>query len=287
MNLAKAKDYFSAYYEGSLDKGLQQSFEARLREDAQLQAEYRAFERTMHDLEAMGRIEVEPPADLHDKIAARLDYALWEQKRQKTPLMGLSWWKGLAMGLAVAAGVMAAFIGVSTYKVRSANTIGIPFPTASDTFDVVQQGPTSVLLSHPKVAHMLMNIRDEQTGELKDSEVLTNQPIQSKPLENIGDSAQLLSVEVNSPNRSITYIALPGKVQDIRTSGEGTMKDLALAIAGHYAKPVKLQPRDDADRTVTWDFASSDPIEATNNAVKPLGLTVQLTASGVISIQKE
>ncbi len=83
MTLAKAKDYFSAYHEGSLDRGLKQAFETRLREDTQLQAEYRAFERTMKELEAFGCVEVEPPSDLHDKIAARLDKAIWDQKRQK------------------------------------------------------------------------------------------------------------------------------------------------------------------------------------------------------------
>src|SRR5437016_300995 len=187
MNLAKAKDYFSAYYEGSLDRGLQQSFEARLKEDAQLQAEYRAFERTMQDLGAMGKIEIEPPEDLHDKIAARLDYALWEQKRQKAPLMGLSWWKGLVMGLAVAAGIVTAFIGVHSYRADTAGT-GIPFMNVPvEGFEVVMQNPTSVVVSHPRVAHMQVLIRDEATGELKDSEVLTNQPIQSKPLENVAD----------------------------------------------------------------------------------------------------
>src|SRR5438270_5999926 len=139
MNLAKAKDYFSAYYEGSLDRGLRQSFEARLNEDAQLQAEYRAFERTMRDLGAMGQIEIEPPEDLHDKIAARLDYALWEQKRQKAPLMGVPWWKGLAMGLAVAAGVLAAFFGVHSYQVNAAGVI--PTPSPVEGFDVVMQSP--------------------------------------------------------------------------------------------------------------------------------------------------
>src|SRR5947209_1700267 len=105
MNLAKARDYFSAYYEGSLERGLKQAFETRLAEDAQLQAEFAAFEKTMKGLEAFGAVEIEPPADLHERITARLDHAIWEQKRTASRFTGLGWWKMGFMGAAVAAGL--------------------------------------------------------------------------------------------------------------------------------------------------------------------------------------
>lgn len=284
MNVAKARDYFSAYYEGSLERGLRQSFETRLKEDAQLQAEYRAFERTMLDLDAMGRVEIEPPADLHEKIAARLDRAIWEQKKDKTPVLGMTWWKGVVMGFAVAAGVLVAFVGIKGYR---ANTAGILPLSTLEQFTLTAQNSRSVILTYPKVSHRVISIRDETKGQVIDTEDLKNQGIESKPLENVGDSAQLLSIEVDSPNGSMTYVALPGGVLDSRNAGQGTVKDLALAIAGHYGKPVKLQPKDDADKVVAWDFTTVDPLEATSNAVRSLNMAVQQNASGVISIEKD
>jgi anti-sigma-K factor RskA len=97
MNLAKAREHFSAYYEGSLEGGLKETFERALRSDAQIQAEYRAFERVMADLNLLGEAQPEANEDLHEEIARRLDRHIFERKRQaRAPLFGI--WKSLALG---------------------------------------------------------------------------------------------------------------------------------------------------------------------------------------------
>jgi|GEM_PF-4063019 len=42
MNAPKAREYFSAYRDGSLDKGLKQALERKFQEDGLLRAEYQA-----------------------------------------------------------------------------------------------------------------------------------------------------------------------------------------------------------------------------------------------------
>ena len=53
MNHDKAREFFSAYYEGTLESGLRQQLEARFRADAHLKADYAAFVET---IEALGEL---------------------------------------------------------------------------------------------------------------------------------------------------------------------------------------------------------------------------------------
>ena len=56
MNQEKAKEFFSAYYEGTLEAGLQQSLEQQLRADGNLRREFRDFERAMEDVLAAKQV---------------------------------------------------------------------------------------------------------------------------------------------------------------------------------------------------------------------------------------
>lgn len=282
MNLAKARDYFSAYYEGSLDRGLKQTFEAHLNEDSKLQAEYAAFEKTMKGLEAFGAIEIEPPADLHEKISARLDHAIWEQKRVNSRFAGLGWLKLGIMGAAVAAGLVLALFKLNGHS--SANVASV-FPTGSSSEFAFKPGNQGLDLSYPSVDHATVIIKNAN-GEVTASLPLNHQGINDKPLENKSDSAQLLSVETEDQSTPVTYVALPGSTRDTNTVGKGTLKSLALALAGHYGKPVIIQAPDDADRSTSWDLSVADELAATRTAVQALNLAVSEKISGVITIEK-
>src|SRR5688500_10784952 len=97
MNASKAREFFSSYFEGTLDAGLRQAFERRLHTDAEIQAEYRAFERTMGQLSTLKDLEVEVPFDLHERISARVDLHIFEAKRAKgSPWIAM--WKPLLIG---------------------------------------------------------------------------------------------------------------------------------------------------------------------------------------------
>ena len=100
MNANKAREFFSSYFEGNLDDGLRQAFERTLNTDAELQAEYKAFERTLGQLAGLRDVEIEVPFDLHERISARLDRHIYE-KRQTRGGGFLAFWKpALAAGVA-------------------------------------------------------------------------------------------------------------------------------------------------------------------------------------------
>jgi hypothetical protein len=279
MNNGKARDYFSAFYEGSLDRGLQQAFELRLKEDAQLQAEYRAFERTMKELEGLSAVEIEPPADLHERISARLDRHIYEQKRQATPAFA-GWWKSLLVGTAAAAGFFFAVVKLNTGDAPQVNTAGL-LPTGPAKLQITPSGK-DVLLSYPSGDTSTIVIRDGQGAEIQRFQIKDHE-MKNKPLKNEGDAAQLVQVEINQDLK--TYIALPGKVVSKERSGSGSLGDLAKGLAGFYSVPVVLEVKSLSDN-INWDFTQTDPLAAAHDAVRSANLKVEQRKSGAIYIQE-
>jgi len=288
MTLAKAKDYFSAYYEGSLDRGLKQAFETRIKEDAQLQAEYRAFTRAMKELEAFGSIDIEPPADLHDKIAARLDKAIWEQKRQKAPTFSFAWWQGL-VAVTVAAACVIGFVTYSDHQRQTSTASLLPVGGSSlpAKFTFAASGPSGhgVALNFPGEDAKLV-VKDSD-GKVISSVDLNGQEVREKPLENTSDTAQLIGIEADTPDGPIaaSFVAVPGRLRDPSASGKGAVKDLATAIAGHYQKPVVIQNQADGEKPASWDLTTNDLLGAATASLKGLGLSISEEGSGIILIQ--
>jgi len=286
MNLGKAKDHFSEYYEGTLDRGLKQTFETRFKEDAQLQAEYRAFERTMADLEAFGRIEVEPPTDLHEKISARLDRALWEQKQtQKSSIFSAGWLRALVVGSVAVAGIAVVFLGLNVSHnlggTQNAGFIGGVGQTERFTYQSTNRG---ILLSYPPVNNRTIVIRGVDGNEFGRYD-LNGQAMTNKPLINEADVPQLLSVSLENPNTDPMFVALPGKTKQSATSGKGSLKELALALSGYYQQPVVLEvSAANSDKTVSWSFGTSDLFHSAQDSVQDLRLQVELTKLGVLKI---
>jgi hypothetical protein len=286
MNLAKAREHFSAYYEGSLERGLRQTFENRLKEDAQIQAEFRAFERTMKSLEALGQVEIEPPSDLHEKIAARLDKAIYDQKRQAAPVLSLSnWWKGLIAVGVVAAGIAVGVIGLQGNKHGASEAGFISGGSAAPEQFSFAARKGAVAVSYPNVDHQTIIFKDA-SGKVLRSIDLDHRSLTDAPLQNQSNSAVLVSVETGEQGSPVSYVAIPGKLQDQTASGKGTVKDLAVAIASHFNKPVIVQAKEDADKDASWDFSSNDAVASADAAVKPLSLAVSELPTGVITIQK-
>lgn len=282
MNLAKAKEYFSAYYEGSLDKGLRQTFETHLRTDAQTQAEYRAFERTMMDLEALGRVEIEPPIDLHDRISARIDKMVWDQKQERAPFFS-TWWRTLTVAGVAAAGFAIAIFQVSTHRGPEMNVGGVPLPTPQSSAPTFKGGIPGggVEVSYPALPNQSVTIRDQHGKVLQT--VSLEGGLKDKALSNTDTKAQLMSIEPSDQKAGAIFVALPGKESDASTAGKGSLKDLAVAIAGHYGKPVVLEVSD-AEKPASWTFESVEALSAATKSVQQLGLQTEQHNTGEILI---
>lgn len=268
MNAHKAREYFSAHYEGSLDRGLRESFERVLRSDAQIQAEYKAFCRTMDQLGQFGIPDVEPPSDLHDRIMARLDLNAWEQKQQKKP--AFAWWKTAFVAAAVIA--IAAFGAIRAGQDTSGTPTEagvVPQMPARARLDV-KPAQNGVSLSYPRVGRRVVSILDAD-GQEKERIELVNQAIEGKLLTNEGSTAAIVEIVIEDAH---TWIALPGQGDLIPAVGQGDIRQLALDIANQCRIPVVYQG---AELDLNpWTIDSSDAHRSAETALANHNLKIEL-----------
>lgn len=277
MNLEKARDHFSAYYEKTLEKGLLEAFERALKTDAQVQAEYRAFERLMGDLEVLKTPVPEPGEDLHELISRRLDLHIHEQKR-RAPGSLFGWWKSLALGgLATAALVLAVLQIQSAPKNGSVGASLVP-SVASEKLEL-KPYQNGFRLEYAATGRKSITIRTI------DGVVLEEKTIQSgsllSPLANQNPNAKLLQVEVSGEKPVV--VAVPGTRIQTEMTGEGTVKDLALAVAGFYRQPVMLTLGDEIK--LKWEFREGEAIASIDKALAETNYSAQQNESGVIVVQ--
>ncbi len=253
MNLNKAREYFSAYYEGQLDKGLAQSFERALRDDAQLQAEYRAFKGTMEELSILSSSSVELPDDLHEKITARLDRHIWESKQtQRTGVA--SWWRLLGIGGAAAAVIALAVFqanqGVTPGPNRQMSPADIFTPLGEPSKLEIFPHASGVTLSYVANESKTIVISDADGKVLEPIPVSRNVSMKEKLLANSGERALVLSVKIG--DEAPVWIALPGSKQSEFTAGTGTLRQFIESVADGYQTPVVLNAGD-IESNVVWE----------------------------------
>ncbi len=279
MNLEKAREYFSAYNEGSLEKGLTEAFERALRTDAQVQAEYRAFERLMGDLEALKAPVPEPESDLHEIVSRRLDLHIHEQKR-RTPVSLLGWWKGLALGgLATAALVMAAIQMRSGPTTIQEPMISSNFALAAQEKLVLKPAGNGFQLEYGTKGEKTITIRSADGAVLKEQTIKAG--LFKSPLDNPNPTAKLLEITVEG--EAPIFVAIPGTRMQPATAGEGSVKDLALAVAGFYRQPVMLSLGEEIK--LSWSFELGEAVAAIEKLLAETKYTVQQGEGGVLLIQ--
>jgi hypothetical protein len=277
MNLEKAKEFFSSYHEGTLERGIRQSFESALANDPEIRAEYRAFEETVAQLEALREVPIEIPEDLHERVSARLDRHLWEQKRKRTPKL-TAWWRSIAI-----AGVASvAMIGaVLQFNSRGDAVVSSVVPTTQREQLNITADERGVVLSYESSQPRQIEVRRFDDGrELLRSEVSRLR----SPLTNSAPDPVLVTVELSGqPQRKV--IALPGTQRVSVSEGQGTIADFAKALAGFYNRPVVLMVKD-LSQSVSWNFESTDPIVAVENVLESARFAIEERASGIIGIQE-
>ncbi|MEQ1935810.1 MAG: hypothetical protein ABL962_18290 [Fimbriimonadaceae bacterium] len=268
MNVNKAREYFSAHYEGSLDRGLKQSFELALKQDAQLQAEYRAFERTMLELDGLSAITVEPPEDLHERISARLDRVAWEAKQAK-PSGIRAWWRVGILGTAATAVIVLAILqGNSSNGPRIMEANVIPGLAADSLTLTPAKNGISISVPTSKGTIKFLDV----AGKELDSKNLLQGGINEQLLENSGDEANLVGIQLDAKHP--LWLAIPGKGNKSFEAGTGALRDFAAAMANGYGIPI-LVDCENPTANVTWE-GQGDVVTLSSKAVSALGLKVEL-----------
>lgn len=277
MNSEKARDFFSAYYEDSLESGIKQAFEQRLRSDANLQADYGAFVDTIEQLDMLKHEEIEIPSYLSDRIATRLEQV---QAKQKFGLpVWASWFRNVAFaGLAVAAIAFALPMFHGSRGPAESSIVG--GPSAVDQL-VFKSDGGDVVLNYQPTGEKTVVVSSPLTGKEIQRFHLDGQTLQS-PIQNPTPNAELFKIEVLGDKIS-SLIAIPGTGALKTKPGEGTIQDLALALAGHYHVPVLIEASD-VTRHVTWNLSAPDAITAADQAVANEGFSVDQRNGGLIKI---
>lgn len=284
MNNDKAQDFFSAYREGTLDSGLRQQFEQKLVQDAGLSSAFAAFNRTMDKLDALKLEEVAIPSDLNDRVRARVDLAVHQQKRgAPSPIFLL--WRNLAL-----AGVAAALVIVSLTSLGRHGQANGPSTSAVGSFTGTGEQVTFKQLADVRGVQMEFTPSTEKTLIVRDGidgrelkrDILDGRNIVARPLVNDQPLAALMSVVVEGDARE-TLVALPGTRATKQSSGQGQIKDLAVALASYYRQPVIVDVSDPT-ASATWSFATVDQSQAAKTALDGQKYTVSTLSSGLLKI---
>jgi anti-sigma-K factor RskA len=277
MNLNKARDFYSAYHEGSLDDGLRQAFERALAADAEISAEYRQFVRIMAELKALDT-PVKVPADLHLKIRERVDANINAQERKAR---GAGWffaWKPIAYGAVATAAIIGVVASFSNRANPNLATGGLG-PVVSDSGPTVVVVDGVVRLQFASSKPNTVTVSEVATGRSLLNKVVVRQRIDS-PVTNLSESPQVLSIGF-AEHYSTMYVALPGSSVALAQEGTGTMLELMAAVAGMYGVPVVANAAGSGAK-VDWSLDSPDVIEALREELKSLGLKAEVREGGLV-----
>ncbi|CAN5537827.1 hypothetical protein BH11ARM2_BH11ARM2_32550 [soil metagenome] len=268
MNLIRAKEHFSAYREGTLDAALRMAFERALQTDTELQAEYRAFDLAMDDLDSLREEEIEPPMWLSDRIATRLDEA--QAGRSKTPIWWTGWFRNLAFGGLAVAAIGGAIVGVISRGGNTATGSIIPTPAPSVTTPRLQyklDGDRLSITSTGEATATSGEVSSRFGGNLKGE------------LRNPNANPAAFSIQVDGKEQEI--VVMPGTDRKPNLTGEGSLVDFAKALATDSGRPVRL-PAEKKNARASWDYSEKDALSDANEALKSIGMGADQRESGEI-----
>lgn len=279
MNANKAREFFSSYFEGNLDDGLRQAFERTLNTDAELQAEYKAFERTLGQLAGLRDVEIEVPFDLHERISARLDRHIYE-KRQTRGGGFLAFWKpALAAGVASLAVIGTVLsLNSSGGDVQGAAVIGgggtLPGPSSKGYRIEIQ----------PADSDRTIRVLNALTGAENIALRVGKGEASSLELSNSGAKAELSKIEIPG-NAEQMFVAVPGRTALSGAGTDATLRGAALRLAARLRLPVVLLVKDPARALPVVNPQSREPVAAASEMFGS-DLAIELRADGFLWVQE-
>ncbi len=250
MTNDKAREFFSAFHEGTLEHGLRASLERKLEADGELQTEFAAFVATVDSLDALRHEAIEIPTYLSDRIASRLDPVLdakkvpfWQTLLSPRPSYG--WAMGAAGAFLVAA------VGLRGLRVAGTSEAGV-VGSGGETVRWSLDGTAVLAAFAPGEDHKVAVAAEG--GESQDYRLASGQPFELT-LRNPNPAARRFRIAVGGD--AFATVAVPGTRPAARHAGSGTLGELASALADAYRVPVVVKGL--APMTpVRWSFESGD-----------------------------
>ena len=277
MNLNKARDFYSAYYEGTLDDGLSQAFERAMSLDAAVGAEYAQFVRIMGELKAL-QTPVEVPADLHLKIRERVDAHIIGLEGKSRGAARFFAWRPIAYGAVATLAIIGAIASISNVSDRNRVEVANFVPSVEAAPRIVFTDG-AVRLTYTASGKNSVTVTKLGSGQVLFARSLNGQGVDS-PLSNHSDGASVVSVSF-ARDYATMYVAVPGSKVSTKSEGAGTAVQFAAAVASRYAVPVVIESGS-PDATVVWRLESTDPLSSIVDEMKALGLKAEVREGGLI-----
>lgn len=281
MNRAKARDFYSDYYEGTLDRGLTQMFERALKEDTSLREDYSQFCELMAGLDTLKDIEVLEPAFLHERIEQRMKEKIVQRKAEPA-FWWLSWGKWAFAG-ATAFAAIALVINMTSQPSKSPNSVAGIVPEIGIRAEVppklaLDDKGLTLLFKPGAAAKVTFQAVDSPSGP-KEFNLDAGQELRS-PVLNESESAELVEISFSTSHDRVV-VAVPGTKITPQRSGSGTVKDLALALANTFGRPVQLAAGKPAQRIV-WEFKAGDEVDSVSQTLRQFGLSLESRTDGIL-----
>lgn len=285
MTHDKARDFFSAYHEGSLEAGLRISFEQKLSAEADLRAEYDRFVATLEQLSSLREVQVEVPHDLNERIAARLDKHLWEQK-QAAPKPWMARFRLIAFSGAAVVLLAGAAISLRNRGNGPIPANVLPIGSASEQLSIgVKQDGLTVEFA-PQTKQTVAFRMEPDTKPFAEVTVDRTTPLKRQLL-NRNPETDLVSIQVlDAPKDDHLVVAIPGERPGKAAAGSGTLEEFAKVLATRYRVPVVLSDVKDPLMQVTWDLDAGDARHAAEAALKGQQLSVDSRDGGMVTISR-
>lgn len=282
MNSEKAKEYFSAYCEGTLDKGLRQQLESRLQNDPRLRAELEAFQAMLAGLGVLASEKISVPADLDERIQARLDRHIWEKERAK-PAPWFGWLRSLGIAGLGALAIIGTINGINARSNISQAGIGpAEVQTPKDQLSAKWDGK-SVVLNYQPSGKQSVVVRAADGTELK--RVQLDGAAWESELQNPNRFAAVFSVHLANEAEDAVFV-VPGRARTDVASGEGTLLDFCKGVADFYGYPVLVRVKDRM-QSVSWSFVKNPSVlNAVTQSLPNKTFQAEMLEGQVISIRQ-
>jgi hypothetical protein len=278
MNRSKARDFFSDYFEDALSPGIRQTMDNAFASDAELRRDYEAFVALIGGLDALRSEEIEPIGFLSERIEARLNQVDQSRRAIQRPFLLRFWMPVTATAVAGAAllGFLVALQPQAGGDPSTAGMTGIGHNAPSTPKLSVEDG--EIFLSYKPSGEDHITARLGVGGEIINSFSLDHDTLRA-PLRNTSSEPALLEIE--SVKAGKLWVALPGQKHLAAGSGHGTVMDFAKALAGTYQMPVEISTKR-KNAQIEWSLNGTSPINEVNDAMKGLGITIDVRESKVL-----
>jgi hypothetical protein len=274
MNAARAREFFSERFEGTLDEGLKQAFDRAVEQSPELKADYLGFCSMMRALPELSPEAAAVPQGLH---AAIMDRVLAAEASARRPF-----WNGPR--IAWAAGL--ACLALATVMILPRLSPDQPAVRASMADLVSGQGPrfvpssTGLEFVYPGRPGEVLIVKDAAGNEVDIVELTSTQA--EVPLFNHSTEAQVVQIML-ADGRRVARIALPGSGPAQRKDGRGSEAEMAAALAQASGRPVILDA-EAAGVEISWIWGAGEPVAALRESAEAEGFSIEERANGMLAL---